>query len=134
MARVTIEDCVNLIPNRFELILIAAERARALAGGSALLVARDNDKNPVVALREIADKKLDLDAVRQAIIKGLQKVSEPDEIEEEVLEAISEEQNWIQDPESEEMRAEIFEDSLEIEDEAEINNTDDLDSLEDEIT
>jgi DNA-directed RNA polymerase subunit omega len=57
MARVTVEDCVTLVPNRFELVMMAAQRAREIHGGKEMLVERDNDKNPVVALREIAEKK-----------------------------------------------------------------------------
>ena len=65
MARVTVEDCVDKIPNRFELVLLAAHRARAIANGSAMTVAADDDKNPVIALREIADRKLSPDDMRE---------------------------------------------------------------------
>ena len=76
MARVTVEDCVKVIENRFELILIASERAKTLAKGVEPLLERDRDKNPVVALREIAEKFLDLDATKSDLVKGLQKVHE----------------------------------------------------------
>ena len=83
MARVTVEDCVLRIPNRFELVMIAAQRARDVSAGSALTVDRDNDKNPVVALREIADETVELDALRTSLVQGLQKHVEVDEPEEE---------------------------------------------------
>ncbi len=76
MARVTVEDCINIIDNRFELILIASERAKTLAKGVEPLLERDRDKNPVVALREIAENCLDLEVTKQDLIKGLQKVHE----------------------------------------------------------
>jgi DNA-directed RNA polymerase subunit omega len=73
MARVTVEDCVDKIPNRFELVLLAAQRARALAAGAQLTVERDNDKNPVVALREIADKTITADQLRSDMTRSLQR-------------------------------------------------------------
>jgi len=85
MARVTVEDCVEQIPNRFELVLLAAERARNLSAGSVLTIDRDNDKNPICALREIADKTIDLDEIEESLIKGLQKFVESDEPEEDSL-------------------------------------------------
>lgn len=88
MARVTVEDCVLQIPNRFKLVLLAAQRARELSVGGELTVERDNDKNPVVALREIADQTIDLEQLEQACVQGLQKhvdVDEPVEESEEVL-------------------------------------------------
>ena len=83
MARVTVEDCVEKVPNRFSLVLLAAHRARAVSAGSAILVDRDNDKNPVVALREIAEDVLDADGVRENLITSLQRVDERSEAEEE---------------------------------------------------
>jgi DNA-directed RNA polymerase subunit omega len=79
MARVTVEDCVLKVPNRFDLVMLAAQRARDISAGSPLTVDRDNDKNPVVALREIADTTVDLDTLNQSLVKGLQKVAEVDE-------------------------------------------------------
>ena len=76
MARVTVEDCVKIIDNRFELILIASERAKTLAKGIEPLLDRDRDKNPVVALREIAENCLDLEATKNDLVKGLQKIHE----------------------------------------------------------
>ncbi len=83
MARVTVEDCVQRVPNRFNLILLAANRARAIAAGGPLTIDRDNDKNPVVALREIAEDTVDPADVREALIGSLQRVDEHSEAEEE---------------------------------------------------
>jgi DNA-directed RNA polymerase subunit omega len=82
MARVTVEDCVDKVPNRFDLVLYSAFRARQLSGGADTLVDRDRDKNPVVALREIAAKSLKPDEVREDYIRSLQKHAEVDEPEE----------------------------------------------------
>ena len=82
MARVTVEDCVDKIPNRFELVLSASFRARQLSGGAETLVDRDRDKNPVVALREIAAKELKPEDLKEEHIKSLQKHAEVDEPEE----------------------------------------------------
>lgn len=82
MARVTVEDCVLRVPNRFELVLSAAERARQISAGAPLTLDRDNDKNPVVALREIADETVSVDHLNQSLVKNLQKhgvVDEPSE-------------------------------------------------------
>ena len=81
MARVTVEDCVDKVPNRFDLVLIAGYRARQLSGGAETLVDRDRDKNPVVALREIAAKEIKPDEAKEEYIKSLQKHAEVDEPE-----------------------------------------------------
>ena len=81
MARVTVEDCVDKIPNRFELVLLAAHRARSIANGSAMTVPADDDKNPVVALREIAERTLSPDDMRETLIASIQKNTEVDEPE-----------------------------------------------------
>ena len=83
MARVTVEDCVKKIPNRFDLVIAAAQRSRNISTGNPLTIDRDNDKNPVVALREIADETIDPDQLRNDIIKGLQKLTNPEFIEDE---------------------------------------------------
>ena len=83
MARVTVEDCVEKVPNRFNLVLLSAHRARAISAGAAILVDRDNDKNPVVALREIADDVVDSDSLREGLIASLQRVDERSDAEEE---------------------------------------------------
>jgi len=82
MARVTVEDCVVKVPNRFELVLVAAQRAREITSGAPLSVDRDDDKNPVVALREIADDTIELDHLQDSLIRGMQKHIEMDEPEE----------------------------------------------------
>ncbi len=81
MARVTVEDCVDKIPNRFELVLMAAHRARNIAGGSAITVEAENDKNPVIALREIADRSVPAEDIRESLIHSIQKNVEVDEPE-----------------------------------------------------
>jgi len=81
MARVTVEDCVEKVPNRFDLVLLAAHRGRVLSSGAPLTVDRDNDKNPVVALREIADGGLELDVLEEDLISSLQKQVEVEETE-----------------------------------------------------
>lgn len=93
MARVTVEDCILQIPNRFELVLLAAQRARNIGRGEEMTVERDNDKNPVVALREIADSTIDLAAVEADLVKSLQRAPEPEPAEEEVLDLIATDEN-----------------------------------------
>ncbi|MEQ8227567.1 MAG: DNA-directed RNA polymerase subunit omega [Rhodospirillales bacterium] len=90
MARVTVEDCVMKIPNRFELVMIAAQRARHISAGAPLSVDRDNDKNPVVALREIADETITLDDLEESLIKGLQKYVQIEESIEDLDPAVPE--------------------------------------------
>ena len=82
MARVTVEDCVLKVPNRFELVLVAAQRAREITAGAPLSLDRDDDKNPVVALREIADETVPIDRLQDSLIRGMQKHVEIDEPEE----------------------------------------------------
>jgi len=87
MARVTVEDCVERIPNRFDLVMFAGQRARNITAGEDLTVDRDNDKNPVVALREIADETVDLDGLRENLVRGHQKfIGMEDEPEDEIIE------------------------------------------------
>jgi len=82
MARVTVEDCVVKVPNRFELVLLAGQRAREITAGAPLSIDRDDDKNPVVALREIADETIALDHLKDSLVRGMQKHVEMDEPEE----------------------------------------------------
>lgn len=93
MARVTVEDCVVKVPNRFNLVLLAAQRAREISSGSELTLERDNDKNPVVALREVAEGSIDLDNVRQALISSLQKHVETEEPEDDAMELLAADSN-----------------------------------------
>ncbi|MBC9205744.1 DNA-directed RNA polymerase subunit omega [Roseomonas aerophila] len=93
MARVTVEDCILQVPNRFELVLLAAQRARNISRGEEITLDRDNDKNPVVALREIADQTVELPALEQDLIKSLLRAPEPEPVEEEVIDLIATDEN-----------------------------------------
>ncbi|MCB1884152.1 MAG: DNA-directed RNA polymerase subunit omega [Geminicoccaceae bacterium] len=81
MARITVEDCVERVPSRFELVMLAAQRARDISAGGALTLDRDNDKNPVVALREIAETTVDLDHLRYELMHGLRRHVDADDEE-----------------------------------------------------
>lgn len=85
MARVTVEDCVDKVPNRFELVMLAAHRAREIASGSPITIDRDNDKNPVVSLREIADETQGAEDLRERMIASHQTQIEVDEPEEDQM-------------------------------------------------
>jgi DNA-directed RNA polymerase subunit omega len=89
MARVTVEDCVDKIPNRFDLVLLAAQRAREISGGAELTIDRDRDKNPVVALREIADETIRPKELRESVVVGLQKILPDDEDEADEIGSLS---------------------------------------------
>lgn len=104
MARVTVEDCVERVPNRFELVLLAAQRARNLSRGEELTIDRDNDKNPVVALREIAEETVQLEPLRNDLVRSLARAPEPEPADEEVMDLIPTEQNifGLQESSSEE--------------------------------
>ncbi len=118
MARVTVEDCVQQVPNRFELVLLAAQRARNLSRGEELTIARDNDKNPVVALREIADQTIDRPGLEQDLIKSLLRAPEPEPADEEVMDLIPTDQNifGLQDISAEEETANMAVEDLSPED------------------
>ena len=89
MARVTVEDCIDKIENRFELVLLASHRARLISSGAPITVDRDNDKNPVVALREIADERFSPEDMKEDLIHSLQKHVEVDEPEPEAVPAMA---------------------------------------------
>jgi DNA-directed RNA polymerase subunit omega len=89
MARVTVEDCVDKIPNRFDLVLLAAQRARQVSGGAELTIDRDRDKNPVVALREIAEETVRPDDLHESVVQSLQKVQVDDEDEVDAVGSLS---------------------------------------------
>jgi len=89
MARVTVEDCIDKIPNRYDLVLIAAQRARDISAGSPLCVDRDNDKNAVVALREISEGRVSIEDLQRSLVMGLQKYVETEETEDEEVEILS---------------------------------------------
>lgn len=117
MARVTVEDCVIKIPNRFELVMLAAQRARDISAGGKLTIERDNDKNPVVALREIADETVPLDGLRNELVQGLQKHVEVDEPEEDEMEAFATDHDIALDLGQVAMDEEIGEDGLSVQEE-----------------
>jgi DNA-directed RNA polymerase subunit omega len=89
MARVTVEDCVDKIPNRFDLVLMAAQRAREISGGAELTIDRDRDKNPVVALREIAEETVRPKELQESVVTGLQKILPEDEDEADEIGSLS---------------------------------------------
>ena len=89
MARVTVEDCIDKIPNRYELLMVATQRAKDISAGSPIMVARDNDKNPVIALREIAEEKTNIEDLQRSLVMGLQKFVEIEEPEEEEMEILA---------------------------------------------
>lgn len=89
MARITAEDCILKVPNRFQLVMYAAQRARSISAGAALTVDRDNDKNPVVALREIAESSIPVDELEGVLVKSLQKHVELDEPEEDEMDILA---------------------------------------------
>ena len=89
MARVTVEDCIDKIPNRYELLMVAAQRAKDISSGSPLTIDRDNDKNSVVALREIAEETVSIEELQRSLVMGLQKFVEVEEPEEEELEIMA---------------------------------------------
>lgn len=107
MARVTVEDCVLKVPNRFQLVLLSAQRARNISRGEQLTIDRDNDKNPVVALREIAEETVSLEDLEQDLVRSLARVPEPEPVDEEVLDLIPTDQNifGLQDVSAEEEAA-----------------------------
>ena len=118
MARVTVEDCVERIPNRFELVLLAAQRARNLARGEEMTVDRDDDKHPVVALREIADQTVTVEKLRADLNKSLSRAPEPEPADEEVLDLIPTEANifGLQDVTAEEEASGMATEELSTED------------------
>jgi DNA-directed RNA polymerase subunit omega len=93
MARVTVEDCILQVPNRFDLVLYAAQRARNISRGETLTVERDNDKNPVVALREIAEQMVELPNLEADLVKSLSRAPEPEPVEDEVMDLIATDEN-----------------------------------------
>lgn len=89
MARVTVEDCVDKVPNRFDLVLLAAQRAREISGGAEITLDRDRDKNPVVALREVAEQTVKPKDLTESVITGLQKILPDDEDEADEVASLS---------------------------------------------
>ena len=132
MARVTVEDCVLKVPNRFELVLLAAQRAREITSGAPLTLDRDDDKNPVVALREIADETVALDHLKDSVVRGMQKHVEMDEPEdapelEQTLFGIADSTGPVigeDEVDEEAVEEELEEDLLSVEDEDEVGLSD----------
>lgn len=125
MARVTVEDCVQRIPNRFELVMIAAQRGRNIGAGAPLSVERDNDKNAVVALREIAEGTVDLKELENNLIQSLQKVVEVEEPPEEEMDLLAIQRELTVEQGEAKVEEEMVEDVLHVEEE-------DADEIEDE--
>ncbi len=129
MARVTVEDCVVKVPNRFELVLLASQRAREITSGAPLTLDRDDDKNPVIALREIAEDMMELDHLRDSLIRGMQKHVEMDEPEdapelEQTLFGLAEPVGAVigeDDVDEEAVEAELEEDMLSIEEDVDLD-------------
>jgi DNA-directed RNA polymerase subunit omega len=94
MARVTVEDCIDKVLNRFELVMVASQRARKIGSGALLTVDRDNDKNPVVALREIADETIDVAELKEDLIRNNQRVIAIDDDGEDVIDMMEGEEEW----------------------------------------
>jgi DNA-directed RNA polymerase subunit omega len=94
MARVTVEDCIEKVPNRFELVMTAAQRVRDINAGAAITVERDRDKNPVIALREIADTDLSIDDLREGLVKRNQRLFMTADETEEQVDVIDGEEAW----------------------------------------
>jgi DNA-directed RNA polymerase subunit omega len=142
MARVTVEDCVIKVPNRFQLVLLAAQRAREITSGAPLTLDRDDDKNPVVALREIADETVGLEHLRDSLVRGMQKHIEMDEPEEapeleQTLFGIADPTGPIvsdEETDEEAVEEELDEDMLAVADEDEIDLSEaDPEAAEDDI-
>jgi DNA-directed RNA polymerase subunit omega len=112
MARVTVEDCVDKVTNRFELVLVASHRARGMSAGAEILVDRDNDKNPVVALREIAEEKLIPSEIREDLVGSLQKQIDVDEPDEDVIIPLAAPDVFGQSEETTEAMPEMSEDDI----------------------
>ena len=128
MARVTVEDCKKIVSNHFELVVLASRRGRDISSGSPLLVERDNDKNAVIALREIASKKLNIDLLRKNLLQDFRKINSNDDLPED-----NKNEDYIEEVELEDKFASAFEDAFAEEDDFAIAEMDqDEMSFEDE--
>jgi DNA-directed RNA polymerase subunit omega len=124
MARITAEDCILKVPNRFELVMYASQRARAVSAGAAITVERDNDKNPVVALREIADSTVSTTELEDSLIKTMQKHVEMDEPEEDEMDLLAIQQDLLGEGSA------IVEAVVEVEDDIDDEGAADIDAIE----
>ncbi|MBR2299330.1 MAG: DNA-directed RNA polymerase subunit omega [Alphaproteobacteria bacterium] len=130
MARVTVEDCIEKLPNRYELLMVAAQRAKDIEQGSPLRVERDNDKNTVVALREIAEDKVSIEDLQKSLVLNLQKYVEVEEPEEEEIEIIAAEKE-LADLDAQFDASMLVDDSLEDGMQIRDEGSDSLDDLDD---
>ena len=131
MARVTVEDCVIKIPNRFDLVMLAAQRARDISSGTPLTVERDNDKNPVVALREIADETITVEDLEEGLVQGLQRHADTDDPEEEAADLLAMEEELTASAGAEELLGGAdFSDEIDPEDELELEEGGEIDGEE----
>jgi DNA-directed RNA polymerase subunit omega len=131
MARVTVEDCIEEVPNRFELVVLTSERARNISSGAPLTVERNNDKNPVIALREIAAGNIDIEKLRDSQIANLQKNNKLDDITDENLYAENQESVVLEADYADSLEDTSFSPEEEIGFEADIDFGDDIDTSED---
>ena len=118
MARVTVEDCIDKVKSRFELVMVASQRARKISSGASLLVDRDNDKNPVIALREIAEEKLEVDDLKEELVRNYQRIIESDDTE-EVIDSMEGEEEWSKIAASQ--NEPLYEDEMDVSDEADVD-------------
>ena len=132
MARVTVEDCIEEVPNRFELVVLTSERARNISSGAPLTVERNNDKNPVIALREIAAGNIDIEKLRDSQIANLQKNNKLDDITDENLYAENQESVVLEADYADSLEDTSFSPEEEIGFEADIDFGDDIDTSEDQ--
>ena len=132
MARVTVEDCIEEIPNRFELVVLTSERARNISSGAPLTVERNNDKNPVIALREIAAGNIDVEKLRDSHIANLQKNNKLDDITDENLYAENQETAVLEADYADSLENTSFSPEEEIGFEADIDFGDDIDTTEED--
>lgn len=123
MARVTVEDCIMKVPNRFELVLVASQRVNEISTGAPLTVEKDNDKNSVISLREIADETVSIDSLKEGMIRSFQAHREEDEEERVAVDALAEEKNWLEGQEGANIAEEIAEDVLTVVDDLEASET-----------
>jgi DNA-directed RNA polymerase subunit omega len=131
MARVTVEDCIEEVPNRFELVVLTSERARNISSGAPLTVERNNDKNPVIALREMAAGNIDIEKLRDSQIANLQKNNKLDDITDENLYAENQESVVLEADYADSLEDTSFSPEEEIGFEADIDFGDDIDTSED---
>ena len=132
MARVTVEDCIEQVPNRFELVVLTAERARNISSGAPLTIERNNDKNPVIALREIAAGNIDIEKLRDSQVANLQKNNKIDDITDENLYAENQESVSLEADYSNAEEGNIFSPEDEIGFEIDLDFSDEIDLAEED--